>query len=86
MRSLAVSLLGRIGPLACALAADGTLYHIDGHGDWAPGSGTDLMTLDPSTGAELTSVSLTTVPSDRSNPVNRWPRGWASWLCSTVFA
>jgi outer membrane protein assembly factor BamB len=47
---------------AFGFATDGTLYHI--YGDER--TGTDLMTLDPSTGAELTSVPLTTVPSDRS--------------------
>jgi hypothetical protein len=47
---------------AFGFATDGTLYHIYGDGR----VGTDLMTLDPSTGAELTSVPLTTVRSDRS--------------------
>ena len=47
---------------AFGFATDGTLYHIYGDGR----VGTDLMTLDPSTGAELTSVPLTTAPSDRT--------------------
>jgi len=47
---------------AFGFASDGTLYHI--YGDRF--LGTELMTLDPSTGAELTSVPLTTVPSDRA--------------------
>jgi hypothetical protein len=50
--------------LAFGFATDGTLYHI--YGRALGGAGTDLMTLDPSTGGELTSVPLTTVPSDRS--------------------
>jgi hypothetical protein len=49
---------------AFGFATDGTLYHIFSHGDWGQ-PGTALMTLDPSTGAELTSVPITTVPSDR---------------------
>jgi len=48
---------------ALGFATDGTLYHIYGDGQHA---GTDLMTLDPSTGALLTSVPITTVASDRS--------------------
>jgi len=47
---------------AFGFATDGTLYHIYRDGN----VGTDLMTLDPSTGAELTSVPLTTAPSDRT--------------------
>ena len=47
---------------AFGFATDGTLYHIYGDGR----VGTDLMTLDPSTGALLTSVPITTAPSDRS--------------------
>ncbi len=49
---------------AFGFATDGTLYHI--YVGALGGFGTDLMTLDPSTGAELTSVPLTTVPGDRS--------------------
>jgi len=49
---------------AFGFATNGTLYHIYGHGTFG-GAGTALMTLDPSTGAELTSVPITTVPSDR---------------------
>jgi len=49
---------------AFGFATDGTLYHIFSRGNWGY-PGTALLTLDPSTGAELTSVPITTVPSDR---------------------
>jgi len=51
------------GGTGFAFAPDGTLYHIYAQGFWA--FGTALMTLDPSTGAELTSVPITAVPGDR---------------------
>jgi hypothetical protein len=47
--------------MAFGFATDGTLYHIYSQYRF----GTALMTLDPSTGAGLTSVPITTPPSDR---------------------
>jgi hypothetical protein len=46
---------------AFGFATDGTLYHIYAQHRF----GTALMTLDPSTGVELTSVPITNPPSDR---------------------
>jgi len=49
---------------AFAFTRDGTLYHVSSASGFNPGVRV-LMTLDPSTGAELTSVPLTPVPGDR---------------------